>query len=224
MTMKLFVLGATGNTGREVVALALRRGHQVTAFVRSPHKLVQAHRALRVVAGDLCDAGQLAASMDGHDAVISVLGPRPLKAFRPSNLLTELAAGTVAGMQSAGVPRLAILSAALLFPGGGVAFAFMRWLLRHHVEDLSGMEAVTRATPFDWTIARPPRLVHALDEAYTCSGGTLPNGAFSMSFRATAAFLVDCVEQAAFVREVVGLRGAADVPATGCDPAEGPGS
>ena len=31
--MKLFVIGATGRTGREIVKQALTRGHQVTAFV-----------------------------------------------------------------------------------------------------------------------------------------------------------------------------------------------
>jgi nucleoside-diphosphate-sugar epimerase len=34
--MKLFVIGATGRTGREIVEQALARGHHVTAFVRSP--------------------------------------------------------------------------------------------------------------------------------------------------------------------------------------------
>ncbi len=34
--MKLFVIGATGRTGREIVQQALARGHHVTAFVRSP--------------------------------------------------------------------------------------------------------------------------------------------------------------------------------------------
>ena len=34
--MKLFVIGATGRTGQEIVQQALARGHQVTAFVRSP--------------------------------------------------------------------------------------------------------------------------------------------------------------------------------------------
>ena len=34
--MGLFVIGATGRTGREVVEQALTRGHQMTAFVCSP--------------------------------------------------------------------------------------------------------------------------------------------------------------------------------------------
>jgi putative NADH-flavin reductase len=32
--MKLFVIGATGGTAREIVQQALVRGHDVTAFVR----------------------------------------------------------------------------------------------------------------------------------------------------------------------------------------------
>src|SRR5215467_6664558 len=35
-TMRLFILGATGRTGAELVDQALARGHAVTAFVRAP--------------------------------------------------------------------------------------------------------------------------------------------------------------------------------------------
>ena len=37
--MKLIVFGATGKTGQHVWQNALGRGHDVTAFTRSPHKL-----------------------------------------------------------------------------------------------------------------------------------------------------------------------------------------
>jgi nucleoside-diphosphate-sugar epimerase len=37
--MRLLILGATGGTGRALVGLARERGHEVTAFVRSPQKL-----------------------------------------------------------------------------------------------------------------------------------------------------------------------------------------
>ena len=39
--MKVIVFGATGTTGREVVAQDLEQGHMVTAFVRNPEKVVQ---------------------------------------------------------------------------------------------------------------------------------------------------------------------------------------
>src|SRR5437879_2899477 len=42
--MRLFVLGATGRTGKEILELALARGHEVTAFVRSPQKLAARER------------------------------------------------------------------------------------------------------------------------------------------------------------------------------------
>jgi uncharacterized protein YbjT (DUF2867 family) len=45
--MKLLVFGATGGTGREVVAQALGQGHVVTAFVRNPAALT-AHPAHRL--------------------------------------------------------------------------------------------------------------------------------------------------------------------------------
>ena len=37
--MKLFVIGATGRTGHEIVQQALAKGHHVTAFVRSPESI-----------------------------------------------------------------------------------------------------------------------------------------------------------------------------------------
>ena len=49
--MRLFVLGATGRTGMEIIDLARTRGHEVTAFVRSPQKLRPAS-SLRIVPGD----------------------------------------------------------------------------------------------------------------------------------------------------------------------------
>jgi uncharacterized protein YbjT (DUF2867 family) len=46
--MRLFVLGATGRTGQHLLDLGLARGHEIIAFVRSPHKIVRKDRALTV--------------------------------------------------------------------------------------------------------------------------------------------------------------------------------
>ena len=78
----------------------------------------------------------------------------------------------------------------------------------HFLRDLVAMEAVVRATPHDWTIARPPRLVKTADEHYRSRPDGLPEGAWSMSFRAVAAFLIDCVEQHSHAKETVGLGAA----------------
>jgi putative NADH-flavin reductase len=187
--------------------LALGHGHRVTAFVRSPEKIARRHPLLEVRRGDPRNADELAAALPGHDGVLSALGVRPPQAFRPHTLVQEGAASTVAAMTRAGVKRLVLVSAAVLFPEKGLRFAFFRWLLTHIVRDLDSAEQIVRATSLDWTIARPPRLVDRSGEQYRAARGTLPAGAFSMSFRAVAAFMLDALEQGSHVHEVVGLAG-----------------
>ncbi|MCU1279147.1 MAG: Flavin reductase [bacterium] len=203
--MRLFVLGATGHIGAQIVDLALARGHQLTAFVRSPAKITRQDQALTVVQGDPLRADEMAQRLPGHDAVLSALGLPAREALRPSMRMAELAASTVAAMKTARVNRLGIVSAAVLFPMPGLRFAFFRWFLRHHARDLVAMEAVVRATAFDFTIARPGRLVAGADADYRSARDALPAGAFNMSYRAVAAFLLDCVEHGTHTREIVGL-------------------
>jgi putative NADH-flavin reductase len=208
--MRIFVLGATGRTGKHLLDLGLARGHRLTAFVRSPQKITRRDSALSVVQGDPLRVDQLATALAGHDAVLSALGPAGREAFRPSTLLAECAASTVAAMATAGVERFVVVSAALLFPEKRLSFTLFRWLIKHHLRDLVAMEAVLQASRCDFTIARPPRLVEARDESYRSRGGALPAGAAVMSFRAVAAFMLDCVEQRSHGREIVGLAKGGD--------------
>ena len=203
--MRLFILGANGNTGTQLVDLALARAHEVTAFVRSPGKITRRHPLLNVRPGDPHRVDELARALPGHDVVLSALGVRPPQAFRAHALVQECAASTVAAMTRAGVRRLVLVSAAVLFPEKGLRFAFFRWLLTHVMRDLSAAEQIVRATPLDWTIARPPRLIDRSDDRYRTTLDALPAGGFSMSFRAVAAFMLDAVEQGTHVHEIVGL-------------------
>ena len=205
--MRLFILGANGKTGTQLIDLALARTHEVTAFVRSPAKITRRHPQLRVQRGDPHRVYELVRSLPGHDVVLSALGVRPPRAFRPHTLVQECAASTVAAMTRAGVRRLVLVSAAVLFPEKGLRFALFRWLLTHVMRDLGTAEEVVRATSLDWTIARPPRLVDGPDEAYRSTRDALPVGGFSMSFRAAAAFMLDAVEHGTHLHEVVGLAG-----------------
>ncbi|HZF39124.1 MAG TPA: NAD(P)H-binding protein, partial [Blastocatellia bacterium] len=105
--------------------LALARGHEVTAFVRSPQKIRPAG-SLTIVRGDPLRPETIAAALPGHDAVLSALGPPPREAMRPSMLLADCARATVEAMATSGVSRLAIVSAAVLFPEKGLYFAFFK--------------------------------------------------------------------------------------------------
>src|SRR5438132_12968799 len=113
--MKLFVIGATGRTGREIVQQALARGHQVTAFVRSPENITTKSESLTVLKGNVLDENELFNAMQNHDAVTSTLGPREV--FKPSSMLHDSAVAITRAMDRAGVKRLAVLSAAAHVPG-----------------------------------------------------------------------------------------------------------
>jgi putative NADH-flavin reductase len=202
--MRLFVLGATGHVGTQVLELALAKGHTVTAFVRSPQKLTP-QAGLQIVAGDGRDADALGAALAGHDAVLSSIGGSPRETLRASSLMTECGASLVRAMSLGEVGRLVIVSAAVLFPLRGFRFAFFRWLLRHHAYDLRRMEDIVRGSSLAWTIARPPRLVHAPEESCRRVADALPAHGRVASFRAVAAFMLEAVEADAHVRQIVGL-------------------
>lgn len=203
--MRLFVLGATGHTGKHIVDIALARSHEVTAFVRSPEKVMRRDPRLRVVRGNPLDVDQVAEHLIGHGAVLSALGVRPPQAFRPHSVVEECAASTVAAMTRTRVDRLILVSAAVLFPMKGLQFAFFRRFLKHISRDLGTAEEIVRATALDWTIVRPPRLTNGSDCSFRLMRDALPSKGNVASFRAVATFLVDAAERRSHIREIVGL-------------------
>src|SRR5882672_2852843 len=202
--MRLFLIGANGRTGTEIIDLARGRGHEITAFVRSPRKL-RPGGSLTVVQGDPLRSETIAAALPGHDAVLSAIGPHPREAFRPSTLVADCARATVQAMAATGITRLAIVSAAVLFPEKGLFFAFFRWFLRHHARDLRAMESIVQTSGLAWTIARPPRLTKSSDTSFLAAPNALPAGSRAMSFRSVAAFMLEAVERRSHVAEIVGL-------------------
>ena len=157
--MRVTVFGATGRTGREVVARALAAGMDVTAYVRDPARLGPADGA-RVVTGTLDDDARLAEALAGRDAAVSALGVgRPL---RSDPAVVDGVRRIVAAMEAAGVPRLVYLS----FVGvrdsrprsGPVIRHVLSRVVRHEAADHERKEAIVRASGLEWTIVRPPLL------------------------------------------------------------------
>jgi len=68
------IFGATGNTGREVLAAALDQGYLVRVMVRSPSKVTVEHPNLTILQGDLTALDTIKETVQGADYVISVVG------------------------------------------------------------------------------------------------------------------------------------------------------
>ncbi len=199
--MKLFVIGATGRTGREIVQQALARDHHVTAFVRSPESVTFGNERLTVIQGSAMDENQLSDAMQDHDAVLSALGPREV--FKPSSLLHDSAFATTRAMRRAGVNRLLILSAAAHFPG--IPNRIVSFVLRNHMRDSLAMEEVVQNSGLDWTIARPPRLTEQDYTTYRSREGAAPRMGFTLARKAVAAFMLDAIEQKKHFQKIVGI-------------------
>ena len=177
--MRLTVFGASGGTGRRLVEQALAAGHEVTAVVRDPARLVIADQPalvpgagareggagrLLVRTADVFDQDEVEAALAGADAVVSALG---LRSRSDTSKVMSAGTGTIlAAMARAGVARFVVVSAA---PVGTddhgttalyrlVAAPLLRALLRDAYADMAAMEAAVRASGLDWTIMRPPRL------------------------------------------------------------------
>jgi putative NADH-flavin reductase len=207
-SLRLFILGATGGIGRELVNQTLERNHHVTAFVRSPHKLGPPRDGLTVIQGNVLDPNALAAVLAGHDAVLSAIGP---PGPGRTTITSDSAQSTVTAMKATGVRRLLLVGVAVLFQDAGFLASLLRkTLLRNIADDSAQMERIVKATDLDWTIVRPPRLTNgprtghygiADDHLPSNSGG----GAAIISRADVAHFLLNEVEHPAHLRRIVGV-------------------
>lgn len=202
--MRIVVLGATGGIGRYLVSGALERGHSVTAYVRSPNKVVEKLKNLRVVAGDLFDEQQMATVLKGHDVILSAFGPN---AIGPSTERRDFGRALVAAMNLSGVGRVQVVSSAFLFADAGLpVFLLSHTLFIYVYRDMASMEKEFVSTGLEWTMVRPPRLTNGQGtQHYRVRDGHLPSGGFLISRSDVAHFMLGEVERGEHVRQIVGV-------------------
>jgi uncharacterized protein YbjT (DUF2867 family) len=167
--MKLAVFGANGPTGRLLTQLALDEGHDVVAFTRRPDAFPFEHHHLEVAGGDVHDAGAVATTIHGADAVLSTLGVPFAKT--PITVYSDGVANIIAGMHAAGIKRFACVSSSAVAPhpeplGGFVFEKIMQPYVVNKLgktvyDDMRRMEAMVSATDLAWTIVRPSGLFEA---------------------------------------------------------------
>jgi nucleoside-diphosphate-sugar epimerase len=160
--MKALVTGATGFVGSHLAEALCRRGDEVTALVRSPRKAAAlAPLGVRIVAGDLDDAGSLASAVEGQEVVFHVAGlvaARTEDEFMHCN--RDGSASLVAAAAGAGESRFVLVSS---MAAGGPAEPGRpllgteppRPVTAYGRSKLAAEAAVTAGT-LPWVIVRPP--------------------------------------------------------------------
>ncbi len=160
--MKLAVFGASGRTGKPLVAQALERGFEVRALVRDPAKLDVSQENLLVIRGDVLNATDVAETVDGCDAVLSVLGQTK---GSPKDLQTVATRHIVAAMKTYGVTRVVSLTGAGVRDPNDrpklvdrVFGLLLATVARNVIQDADAHAEVLRQSGLEWTLVRGPRL------------------------------------------------------------------
>jgi putative NADH-flavin reductase len=167
---KLVVFGASGATGREVVFQALRAGHAVTAFVRTPATAGLPDGA-RVLGGDVLDAPAVEAALAGQDVVVSALGHRrtsksPFAAdLSPPDLFTRATTHVLAGMRRHRVGRILVVGIHGCGDSRARTSAVYRWLVERTtiglaLADANAMEQQLAGSGLEWLVSRPVSLTN----------------------------------------------------------------
>lgn len=181
--VRVLIIGASRGIGLEAVRAALAAGHQVRAFARSADALAVSGPALEPWPGDALKPDDIAAALEGVDAVIQALGVPARELGRPVSLFSQSTRVLLPAMEAAGVRRLIAVTG---FGAGDSRDAIpcparrpFRVFLGRAYDDKSEQERLIRDSALDWTLIRPGILVpgpgcgraRVLVEPHTWRGG-----------------------------------------------------
>lgn len=159
MIKTVTIFGASGKTGRLVVADALSQGLHVRAFVHS-HPNLDQHPRLTVIQGDIHDRAAVTEALRDCDAVISTLGSWGTK---EKDILAAAMANIIIAMKARTVSRIISLTGAdARAPGDSLGFIHR---LSHFGIGIFGSKVLhdgerhiglLAASSLDWTVIRSP--------------------------------------------------------------------
>ena len=161
--MKIFIVGGTGGTGRQVIEQALSEGHFVTALVRNPVKLKIDHPNLKVVKGNILEPGTFEQTIKENEVVISALGHK--RFFIKTNILSEGTKNIVNAMEKHKVKRLICITSmgvndSRFRLGLYYTLFVIPVILLFYFLDKEKQERIIQQSSLDWTIVRPGQLTN----------------------------------------------------------------
>jgi uncharacterized protein YbjT (DUF2867 family) len=219
--MKVVVFGATGPTGRALVARSLEAGHEVTAFVRNPTASgFEEEEGFHVFEGDVLQPATVDRVMREQRAVLCALGPRARTGHgeTPTNLCSVGTRHILESMERCGTKRLVVLSSVGVGDSrgkmqAGPFFGFLHerilvpLALKRQFADKEVQEQLVQASTVDWVLVRPTSLTNGpARRTFTVSVDGARVGAH-IARDDVAAFMVDQLKSNEYVRKAPVLGG-----------------
>ena len=206
--MKIALFGATGGTGREIMQRALAAGVGVKVLVRPASTLDVAHPNLEIVRGNVLEPDDVAATLQGTQAVMVSLGNT---ADNPDFVVSDGTQNIVTAMQNEGIRRLIVITSLGVGDSAEqVALPFrmmMKTVLRKVMEDKERQEEIVRTSGLDWTIIRPGGLTDGPATGDYVFGTGPEITSSSISRADVAAFALYQLEEAAFLHQAPAIAG-----------------
>lgn len=201
--MKIFILGATGQTGTLLTKKLVESDAEVKVYIRNASKMELESKNLIIEEGEINNQDQLAKSMNGYDVVVSCLGGN---ANKKEYVLTNLIKNVVDAMKVNNINRMVSISSAGIeneLPGI-IAKVFVALLYKHAINDHTFAANYIKENVKDYTIIRPLSLVDG-DETgdYRVAEVGVPKKSTKISREDLAHFMFDVIVNSLYVGKSV---------------------
>ena len=149
--MRIAVLGAAGQLGRQVVRALVARDHAVCAVVRRP-PVPALGGSVQVRLADARNKTEIRAAINGFDVVVNVIGAGNLRRNDVESTTTAFAVGAA---QEAGVERYIAMSAGMVALEWVIFKYILRPLIfRNILAEHCRVEEIVKTSTLSWTIFR----------------------------------------------------------------------
>ncbi len=168
-------MGATGRTGKHLLAETLRRGHSVNVLVRDAQKITVQSDQLTVFEGSPADLEMLSKAMQGCETVLSALNISrtsdfPWAALRtPADFLSNVIKNIIKITPQSGTKHVIVTSAwGVLETKAAIPFWF-RWFvdfsnIGYGSREHENQETLLAQSNLDYTAVRPVGLTNSRKE------------------------------------------------------------
>ena len=198
--MKVFLVGASGGVARRAAVLLIGRGDTVTGMHRRPEQSrTVADTGAVPVLGDLVadTVEELAAKMDGHDAVVFSAGAHGAGAEQTTLIDGKGVEKAAEAASQVGATQFVLVSA---FPDSERA-AGLGEGFEHYIRVKKGAEIFLTRTDLDWLVVRPGNLRDEPGDGLVTAGLVLYESPVRRDN--VAQFIVEALHSADLTRTIV---------------------
>lgn len=208
--MRIFLLGATGKTGYEILKRLSSNNFDIKVLVRNPEKFdiagVEHPNQIEVIQGDVFEPDKLKVHFKDCDLIISALGTGKNNTY--TEIYSEGGRHILAAMKHNGVNKLiTITSGAIDMSDPSTDSFFMNRIIRPNFNkvyyDQTRWETILDDTvDIDWVCVRPTNL---LDKKFTgkyrISVNHCPKGGWKIGRADLADFIVKQIDSSEFIHQ-----------------------